>query len=41
MAVIRSWRVEDKPQGRIDAARELLVLWAVHIHRSYRLIRDA
>jgi hypothetical protein len=41
MAVLSSWRVNDKPQGRVDVTRELVVLWAVHLHRSYRLIRDA
>jgi hypothetical protein len=41
MVVISSWSVTDKPQGRLDAARELVAVWAVHLHRSYRLIRGA
>jgi hypothetical protein len=41
MVVISSWSITDKPQGRFDAARELVAVWAVHLHRSYRLIRGA
>ncbi len=39
MAVISSWNVGDKPERRFDAARELVVVWAVHLRRSYRIIR--
>jgi hypothetical protein len=41
MVVISRWSITDKPQGRFDAARELVAVWAVHLHRSYRLIRGA
>jgi hypothetical protein len=41
MAVISSWNLGDKPQRRSDAARELVVVWAVHLRRSYRIIRGA
>ena len=41
MVVISRWNVTDKPQGRLDTARELVTVWAVHLHRSYRLIRGA
>ncbi|HET9518363.1 MAG TPA: hypothetical protein VFO77_11600 [Actinoplanes sp.] len=39
MKVISSWSVSDGPQRRIDVARELITVWAVHLHRSYRLVR--
>ncbi len=41
MTVISSWRIGDKPQSRLAVARELVAVWAVHLHRSYRLIRGA
>jgi hypothetical protein len=41
MVVISSWSITDKPPGRVEAARELVAVWAVHLHRSYRLIRGA
>jgi hypothetical protein len=41
MVVISSWSVDDRPQSRLDVARELIAVWAVHIRRSYRLIRGA
>jgi hypothetical protein len=41
MAVISTWNLGDKPEGRVDAARELFVVWAVHLRRSYRIIRGA
>jgi hypothetical protein len=41
MVVISSWRADDKPPSRLDIARELVAVWVVHIHRSYRLIRGA
>jgi hypothetical protein len=39
MVVISSWRAGDRPQSRAEVARELVTVWAVHLHRSYRLIR--
>jgi hypothetical protein len=39
MVVISSWSVDDRPQTRLDVAFALVTVWAVHIHRSYRLIR--
>ncbi|HET9517033.1 MAG TPA: hypothetical protein VFO77_04840 [Actinoplanes sp.] len=39
MTVISSWSVSDRPQSRLDAARELLAVWAVQLHRSYLLVR--
>jgi hypothetical protein len=39
MVVISSWSDSDRPQRRIDVARELLTVWAVHLQRSYRLVR--
>jgi hypothetical protein len=39
MVVISRWSVDDRPQSRVEVARELLTVWAVHIRRSYRLIR--
>jgi hypothetical protein len=39
MVVISRWCVEDRSQSRIDVARELVAVWAVHLHRSYHLIR--
>ncbi|WP_281420955.1 hypothetical protein [Actinoplanes auranticolor] len=41
MVVISRWSITDKPQGRLDTARELVAVWAVHLRRSYRLIRGA
>ena len=41
MVVISSWSVEDRGQSRLDVALELVRVWAVHLHRSYRLIRGA
>ncbi|MFC5007272.1 hypothetical protein ACFPIJ_56875 [Dactylosporangium cerinum] len=41
MVVISSWRPEDRPQGTLDVARELVTVWIVHLQRSYRMIRDA
>ncbi|MET0495449.1 MAG: hypothetical protein ABW000_20180 [Actinoplanes sp.] len=41
MTVISSWSVNDKPQRRLDVARELATVWVVHLHRSFRLIRGA
>jgi hypothetical protein len=41
MVVISRWSITDKPPGRLAAARELAAVWAVHLHRSYRLIRGA
>jgi hypothetical protein len=39
MALISTWNLDDKPPRRRDAARELVVVWAVHLRRSYRIIR--
>jgi hypothetical protein len=39
MVVISRWSADDRSQSRLDVALELVTLWAVHIHRSYRLIR--
>ena len=39
MVVIRSWSIEDRPQSRLDVARELATVWAVHFQRCYRLLR--
>ncbi|ROP27353.1 hypothetical protein [Couchioplanes caeruleus] len=39
MVPISRWSVHDKPQSRVEVARELVTVWAVHLHRSYRLIR--
>ncbi len=41
MVVISSWNVGDRPQSRLQVVRELVTVWAVHLHRSYRLIRGA
>jgi hypothetical protein len=41
MVVISSWSAGDRPQGRLRLAAELFMVWAVHIHRSVRLIRGA
>jgi hypothetical protein len=41
MTVISRWSVGDRPQSRRDVALELVTVWAVHLHRSYRLIRGA
>jgi hypothetical protein len=41
MAVISFWRVDDRPQRRLDVALELATVWAVHLHRCYRLVRGA
>jgi hypothetical protein len=39
MALISTWNLDDKPPRRREAARELVVVWAVHLRRSYRIIR--
>jgi len=39
MVVISSWSAGDRRQSRLDVARELITVWVVHLHRSYRLIR--
>jgi len=39
MGVISYWCVDDRPQSRLDVARELFAVWAVHLYRSYHLIR--
>ena len=39
MGVISYWSVDDRPESRLDIARELVAVWAVHLYRSYRLIR--
>jgi hypothetical protein len=39
MVVISSWSVGDRPQSRLTVARELVTVWAVHLHRSYQLLR--
>ncbi|MFI5494167.1 hypothetical protein [Actinoplanes sp. NPDC051859] len=39
MVPISRWTVDDKPQTRREVARELVTVWVVHIHRSFRLIR--
>jgi hypothetical protein len=39
MVVISRWSIDDRGQSRLDVALELVMVWAVHIHRSYRLIR--
>ena len=41
MVVISSWSLGDRPQSRFEVARELVAVWAVHLRRSYRLIRGA
>jgi hypothetical protein len=41
MSVISTWNVNDKPEGRLEAALEFVVVWAVHLQRSYRMIRGA
>jgi hypothetical protein len=41
MVVISRWSVDDRPQSRLDVARELVAVWAVHLHRSYRLVRGS
>jgi hypothetical protein len=41
MVVISSWSLDDRRQSRLDVARELVLVWVVHLHRSYRLIRGA
>jgi hypothetical protein len=41
MVVISSWSSCDRPPSRRDVALELLTVWAVHLHRSYRLVRGA
>ena len=41
MVVISSWHVDDRPQSRLEVAVELVTVWAVHLRRSYRLIRGA
>jgi hypothetical protein len=39
MVVISSWSPGDRPQSRLDVVRELGTVWAVHMIRSYRLLR--
>jgi hypothetical protein len=41
MVVISSWSIDDKPPRRLGVAVELVTVWAVHLHRSFRLIRGA
>lgn len=41
MVVISRWHIDDRPQSRLHVARELVTVWMVHLHRSYRLIRGA
>ncbi|MET7427171.1 hypothetical protein [Dactylosporangium sp. NPDC005555] len=41
MVVISSWVPEDRSQGTLDVARELVTVWIVHLRRSFRMIRDA
>ncbi|HEY0000986.1 MAG TPA: hypothetical protein VGB74_11070 [Actinoplanes sp.] len=41
MVVISSWSVDDKPPGRLGVAVELVTVWAVHLHRSLKIIRGA
>jgi hypothetical protein len=38
MAVISCWSVEDRSERRVDVARELVTVWAVHVRRCLRLI---
>ncbi|HET6532391.1 MAG TPA: hypothetical protein VFH03_17535 [Actinoplanes sp.] len=40
MVVLSAWTEGDPPPGRLDVVRELVTVWAVHLYRSYRLIRD-
>ncbi|MGX6607691.1 hypothetical protein ACWKSP_37035 [Micromonosporaceae bacterium Da 78-11] len=39
MVVISSWSINDRPQRRIEVARELVAVWTVHFQRCYRLAR--
>jgi hypothetical protein len=39
MVVISSWNANDRPQSRLVVARELVAVWAVHLQRSYRIVR--
>jgi hypothetical protein len=41
MVVISRWSADDPSPGRVDAALELVTLWAVHLHRCYRLVRGS
>jgi len=41
MEIISSWHLGDAPQSRLEVARELVAVLAVHLQRSYRLIRGA
>jgi hypothetical protein len=41
MVVISSWRLDDRPPSRLDVARELVTVWAVHLYRCARLVRGA
>lgn len=41
MVVISRWTDGDRPPGRLAVTRELVTVWAVHLYRSYRLIRGA
>jgi hypothetical protein len=41
MVVISSWHAGDRPQSRLAVVRELGVVWAVHVSRSYRLLRGS
>jgi hypothetical protein len=41
MVVISSWSSDDRPDSRLDVTLELIRVWAVHLQRSYRLIRGA
>ena len=37
--VISSWHDGDRPQSRLAVVKELGAVWAVHVARSYRLLR--
>jgi hypothetical protein len=41
MMVISSWSADDRPPSRLAVARELVAVWAVHLQRSYRIIRGS
>ncbi|MEV4636372.1 hypothetical protein AB0J80_03375 [Actinoplanes sp. NPDC049548] len=39
MVVISTWSADEKPPSRVAVALEFVAVWAVHLRRSYRLIR--
>ncbi|MEV8508735.1 hypothetical protein AB0368_28445 [Actinoplanes sp. NPDC051475] len=39
MVVISTWTADEKPPTRVAVVREFVTVWAVHLQRSYRLIR--